>query len=246
MLFAKVVNMKIFILDNEREAVTQMEAYIKEYARNIGVSMQAHGFTDPEIFLQEYEKSEEKPYLIILQVEMKKMTGIEVARVLRKKGSSVRLILTDVSDKHAMDAFDVHADGYLKKPVSYHDFASAMSRFRIRFATESYTIEVRAERSKVHLHTADILFAESRGHNVWIYSKAGEYKTQMTMSKLAEHMQDKASFLPCGRSYLVNMEYIDQIENEVIVMNDGSRIPIPVRLRKNVAEKYRGYCSGRS
>ena len=119
-----------------------------------------------------------------------------------------------------------------------------MSRFRIRFATESDTIEVRAERSTVNLHTADIFFAESRGHNVWIYSKSGEYKTQLTMGRLAESMQDKKSFLPCGRSYLVNMAYISQIDSEEIVMKNDSRIPIPVRLRKSVTESYEGYCSG--
>lgn len=236
--------MKIFILDDDRESVAQVEEFITEYAKKMGVTMHARGFTDPETFLQEYDKSEEKPYLVILQVEMKKMSGIEVARNLRKKGSSVRLILMDVSDKYAMDAFDVHADGYLKKPITYHDFASAMSRFRARFATESHTIEVRAERSKVNLHTADILFAESIGHNVWIYTKEGEYKTPLTMGKLSEVLQEEKPFLPCGRSYLVNMAYISQIENEVIVMNDGSRIPIPVRLRKSVAERYREYCSG--
>ena len=64
--------MKIFILDDERESITQIEAFITEYAEKMGVSMQAYGFTDPEIFLQEYDKSEEKPYLVILQVEMKK------------------------------------------------------------------------------------------------------------------------------------------------------------------------------
>lgn len=237
--------MKIFILDDDRESVAQVEEFITEYAKKMGVTMHARGFTDPETFLQEYDKSEEKPYLVILQVEMKKMSGIEVARNLRKKGSSVRLILMDVSDKYAMDAFDVHADGYLKKPVTYHDFASAMSRFRARFATESHTIEVRAERSKVNLHTADILFAESIGHNVLIYSKEAEYKTPLTMSKLTEVLQDEKSFLSCGRSYLVNMAHISQVENEMIIMNDGSRIPIPVRLRKSVSEKYREYCSGR-
>ena len=236
--------MKIFILDDDRESVAQVEEFITEYAKKMGVTMHARGFTDPETFLQEYDKSEEKPYLVILQVEMKKMSGIEVARNLRKKGSSVRLILMDVSDKYAMDAFDVHADGYLKKPITYHDFASAMSRFRARFATESHTIEVRAERSKVNLHTADILFAESIGHNVWIYTNEGEYKTPLTMGKLAEVLQEERSFLPCGRSYLVNMAYISQVETEVIVMNDGSRIPIPVRLRKSVSEKYRNYYSG--
>ncbi|MDY5664104.1 MAG: response regulator, partial [Blautia sp.] len=94
--------MKIFILDDDRESVAQVEEFITEYAKKMGVTMHARGFTDPETFLQEYDKSEEKPYLVILQVEMKKMSGIEVARNLRKKGSSVRLILMDVSDKYAM------------------------------------------------------------------------------------------------------------------------------------------------
>lgn len=221
-----------------------MEAYITEYAEKMGVAMQARGFTDPEVFLTEYEQSEEKPYLVILQVEMEKMSGIEVARRMRENGSGVRLILMDASDKYAMDAFEVHADGYLKKPVTYQDFANAMGRFRARFATESHTIQVRAERSKVNLHTADIYYAESIGHNVWIYSKDGEYKTPLTMAKLAETLQEEKSFLSCGRSYLVNMAYISQVENEVLVMTDGSRIPIPVRIRKSVAEAYLNYCSG--
>ena len=237
--------MKIFLLDNDKKTVAQLEAYIKEYAEKMGVVMEARGFTDQAVFLQAYDDSEEKPYLVIIQVEMQKMSGIEVARILRKKGSTVRLILMDVSDKYAMDAFDVHADGYFKKPVTYQDFASAMSRFRARFAIESHTIEVRAERSKVNLHTADILFAESIGHNVWIYTKEGEYKTPLTMSKLAEILQEEKSFLPCGRSYLVNMAFISQIETEVIVMNDGSRIPVPVRIRKKVNEAYLNYGSTR-
>lgn len=236
--------MKIFILDDEKKSIEQMEACINEYAEKMGVVMRVRKFSDAEAFLLEYDQSEEKPYLVIIRVEMKKMSGIEVARLLREKGSTVRLIFIDISDKYAMDAFDVHADGYLKKPVTYQDFANTMGRFRARFAVESHTIQVRAERSRVNLHTADILFAECVGHNVWIYSKEGDYKTPLTMGKLTELLQEEKGFLPCGRSYLVNMVYINQVENEVIVMNNGARIPIPVRIRKNVIEKYRDYCSG--
>ncbi len=173
------------------------------------------------------------------------MSGMEVARTLRQRGSSVRLILMDGSDKYAMDAFDVHDDGYLRKQVRYQDFVNTMNRFRVRFAAEPHTIQVRAERSKVSLHTADILYAESRGHNVWIYSREGEYKTPFTMSKLTEVLQEEKGFLSCGRSYLVNMAYIRNIEDTEIVMRNGSRIPIPVRIRKSVMEKYRMNSGGR-
>ena len=132
--------MKIFILDNDPTSIAQIETYIQEYAEKMSVSMHAHSFMDPDFFLNAYDESEEKPYLVILQVEMEKMSGIEVARKLRQGGSLVRLILMDVSDKYAMDAFDVHADGYLTKPVTYQDFANAMRRFRARFATDSHTL----------------------------------------------------------------------------------------------------------
>lgn len=180
--------MKIFLLDDDKRSIAQMEAYIQEYAEKMSVSMQSQGFSDPEAFLKACEENEEKPYLVILQVEMEKMSGI--------------------------------------------------------VATESHTIQVRAEHRKVSIHTSDILYAESIGHNVWIYTKEGAYKTSLTMTKLTKALQEERSFLGCGRSYLVNMAYISHMENEVIVMSEKSRIPIPVRLRKNVAEKYREYCSG--
>lgn len=235
--------MIIFLLDDDRRSMTQMDTYIQEYAKKMNVSMKLQGFTDPDLFLKAYDESEDKPYLVILRVEMEKMSGIEVARKLRGQGSLVRLILVGDTEKYAMDAFDVHADGYLKRPVLYQDVANAMGRFRTRLATESHTIQVRSERSKVDIHTSDILYAESIGHNVWIYCKEGEYKTPLTMVKLTEELQVERSFISCGRSYLVNMAHISQMENEVIIMTDGSRVPIPVRLRKIIAEKYGEYCN---
>ena len=67
--------MKVFLLDDDRRSIAQMEAYIQEYANKMSVSMQSRGFMDPEAFLKAYEEDEEKPYLVILQVEMEKMSG---------------------------------------------------------------------------------------------------------------------------------------------------------------------------
>ena len=53
--------MKIFVLDDEKNSNAQLKACIKEYAEKMGVVMEAHGFTDVDEFLLEYEQSEEKP-----------------------------------------------------------------------------------------------------------------------------------------------------------------------------------------
>lgn len=81
--------MKIFILDDEHDSDAQMESYIRIFAHEMGLSMETRGSEDPDEFLQEYEQCEEKPYLVIIRVEMQKMSGMEVARTLRQRGSSV-------------------------------------------------------------------------------------------------------------------------------------------------------------
>ena len=239
------VDMKVYIVDDERTSIKQIEKYINEYAEKIGVSMEARGFTDAGGVLQEYEKSEEKPYLVFVAIAMKQISGMDIARKLREKGSDVRLIFTDTSDEYAIQAFDVQADGYLKKPVTYQDFSKAMRRFRARFTMESHTIQIRSERKEVNLYTADIYYAEVIGHSVWIYSKRGNYKTTLTMGRLVELLQEEKQFLACGRSYLVNMAYIKKVNNDMIEMKAGNQIPIPVRVRKNIAEQYQKYRDGK-
>lgn len=233
--------MRILLLDENKGDMARLEDYTFRYANQLNVKLQVDMFTSPDDFLHACEEPADKPYLVIINIALGEVNGISVARKMRENGNNARLLFTDTTENHAMDAFGVMADGYLTKPISYEDFSNAMNRFLHRFAKESDTIEIRAERSKVKLHTAEILFAESSGHSVTIYCKKGTYKTTLSMNELLGQIREVTSFLNCGRSYLVNMKYIRTMEKEVIEMDDGHTIPIPVRLRKELTEKYREY-----
>lgn len=233
--------MRILLLDNNPADMDHLEKYIVKYERQQNVKLEVDKFTSCDAFLLACEDTVEQPYLVIIDMDLKGKNGIAVARELRTKGNKVRLIFTDRSMNNAIEAFEVMADGYIRKPVVYEEFANTMSRFQPRLARESSSIEIRAERSKVQLYTADIYYAEASGHSVWIYSKTGDYKTPLSMTELFEQLQEEKVFLSCGRSYLINMKYIVTMDKEVIVMKNGSRIPIPVRLRKEMMEKYREY-----
>ena len=65
------------------------------------------------------------------------------------------------------------------------------------------------------------------------------------MGRLVELLQEEKQFLACGRSYLVNMAYIKKVNNDMIEMKAGNQIPIPVRVRKNIAEQYQKYRDGK-
>lgn len=230
--------MKVFVLDNSKNSMTILEQYLTKYADEVGIPMEIFGFTSPETFLKEYRESKEKPYLVFMELLLEGADGIEIARILRNEGSEARLIFTASSEQRVMETFHVHADGFLKKPFTYADLTNAMHRFQQRMAQESRTIQLRVSRSEVQLHTADIFYAESAGHSVSIHSRGGDYKAAISMNELAELLKEEKSFIVCGRSYLVNMLHIRQIDKETILMEDSTVIHIPVRLRKSIAEQY--------
>ena len=87
----------------------------------------------------------------------------------------------------------------------------------------------------------DICFAESVNHGVQIYCMDNVYRANITMEGLKEQLTEETSFVTCGRSYIINLAYVDSIDSEVINMKNNEMIPIPVRIRKQIREQYQQY-----
>ena len=69
------------------------------------------------------------PSLVLMDINMPGMTGLEVLRALQSTGSSVampRVIFTTAYDEHALAAFELHAVDYLLKPFSQERFTEAI------------------------------------------------------------------------------------------------------------------------
>jgi two-component system LytT family response regulator/two-component system response regulator LytT len=79
---------------------------------------------------------DEKPDLVMLDVQMPGLTGFEVARQLLANGFESHLVFVTAYDHHAIEAFDVNAVDYLLKPVEPGRLAMAVDRARRRMRSE--------------------------------------------------------------------------------------------------------------
>ena len=73
-------------------------------------------FSDGESMLAMIEQ--EKPDLVFLDILMERMNGIQVAEQIRQVSQNLKIVFTTSSPEYAIDAFRVHADGYLCKPFT--------------------------------------------------------------------------------------------------------------------------------
>lgn len=230
--------MRIIIVDDEMLARGVVREYLSEHADVEIVAECANGFEAVKAI------TELSPDLVFLDIQMPKLDGFEVAELA---GGKTRYIFATAFDQYAIKAFEFHALDYLLKPFSQQRFDQALAHARANLGAGGEVVEklVREatgrnkplgrvlirDGAKVHVITADkIEHVEAQDDYVQIRSEGKSYLKNQRMSELEEQL-DGEQFLRIHRSYIVNIAFVDRIEqvtkdSHVAVLKDGSRVPV--------------------
>jgi two-component system LytT family response regulator len=230
--------MRIIIVDDEMLARGVVREYLSEHADVEIVAECANGFEAVKAI------TELSPDLVFLDIQMPKLDGFEVAELA---GSKTRYIFATAFDQYAIKAFDFHALDYLLKPFSQQRFDQALAHARTNLGAGGEAVEKMVREAagrnkpvgrvlirdgaKVHVINAEkIEHVEAQDDYVQIRSEGKSYLKNQRMSELEEQL-DAEQFLRIHRSYIVNIAFVDRIEqatkdSHVAVLKDGCRVPI--------------------
>jgi DNA-binding LytR/AlgR family response regulator len=177
--------------------------------------------------------------LLFLDVEMPGATGFEL---LDKISYQPKVILTTSKEKYAYSAFQYHVSDFLKKPFTYARFLEALQKVEepVKETTSLQEnapghIFIKTDGKLVRLNNEDILFIESMGDYVKFVTRDKKYITHNSMSNLEEKV-NKNCFMRVHRSYIINMQKIDDIRENDLHIN-GVEIPISKNLKAEVLKK---------
>ncbi|WP_103020837.1 LytR/AlgR family response regulator transcription factor [Salinibacter altiplanensis] len=173
----------------------------------------------------------QEPALVFLDVQMPEMSGLEVVREVGVEAMPLTIFVT-AYDQYALEAFEAHALDYLLKPIEEARFQEAMERARQQlrqteadtlnqqlrgmlreYADEETSIERFTVRSRDRIYfvdAEDVQWIESEGDYVALHDGDDAHLVRKTMKKLEEQL-DADRFLRVHRSYIVNVEHIDEL-----------------------------------
>jgi len=113
-------DMKILIVDDEQLARERIQRHLQELDSDYEIFKAENG-------LHAIEQSEQhNPELVLLDIRMTGMDGIETAGKLTQLETPPAIIFTTAYDEYALDAFDAHAIAYLLKPIRKEKLATAL------------------------------------------------------------------------------------------------------------------------
>ena len=199
--------------------------------------------------------SAERYDAIFLDVRMPDLDGIELARVLRRFATPPQIVFVSAYDTAAVDAFELRALDYLRKPVSRRRVEEALERVSSaieqgtgdggngqraqRAAAEQDMVAVsNARGGAVRLvPRADILFGQAHGDFVRIVTGEGRYLLRVTLAEI-ENRWEPFGFARVHRQYVANLGQARELRpllggTAELVFDDGQVVPVA---RRHVAE----------
>lgn len=217
--------------------------YIEEECQKIfslqKVECKIHTYSNGVEYLKEVKKNEFD--MVILDVEMPKMNGIEIKNILKNVGMKTLVLFVTSHTERIKETFGVHVMGFVDKESIKKELPSALLK-----ATEilgGYTkIEGNDSRTIIYIEAERVysIFYLVNGEKVYV-RKSLNY---------LEGILECAGIFRIHRSYMINAQWIKGIEKEKVYVEwyvDGKKVekkilPIAQRRRKSVREKYIEYC----
>jgi len=212
--------LKAIIIEDEQLARDLLKNYLLDVDNIELIGEFADGFSGLKAI------NELNPGIVFLDVQMPKLTGLELLELLDiEKIPSI--IFTTAYDEFAVKAFDLNAIDYLLKPFSKERFLKAVEKAtnnRIDNKNQLQNLKekilegkvldkiVVKSNSSIHVISLnEIIYIESEDDYVMVHSFKGKHLQHQTMNYYEEHL-DKSDFVRIHRSYIVNIQQIDKIE----------------------------------
>jgi two-component system, LytTR family, response regulator AlgR len=243
-----VTPLKVLIVDDEPPARERLRSLLAEIADVAVVGEAANGHAA----LRQTDSL--APDVVLLDVRMPGMDGLETARHLNVLEEPPAVIFTTAYDQYAVEAFQAHAVGYLLKPVRREQLAASLARAGRLTRAQLQKLAAAGEARRSHIAARDrdglklipvedVLYFLADQKYTTVRHLNGENLIEDSL-RLLEGEFDRA-FVRIHRNALVSVKYLERIartaEGQYFVHLRGCEAALPVsrRLAGELKERFR-------
>ena len=207
----------IAICDDEENEIEYLKHAVDDWAKKEDILTNIETYASAESFLFQYEEC--KNYqILLLDVEMSGMNGIDLAKKIRQNQDNVEIIfITGIWD-YVQEGYEVRAYRYIIKPIDFNSFKTQLNLCIKEIENQkrpSIVVTYKGEVNKIDI--GSIVYIETDNRNTLIHTKEKSYRSNMGISKIEKHLEG-STFFRCHNSFLINLEYINKF-NIIIYKN---------------------------
>lgn len=225
--------MNIALVDDDKNQLDLLHKVISDELSLIP-NTQIRTFLSAEDFLSVWKAGSFD--LIVLDIFMSDMTGVDLARTIRETDETVKLAFCTSSNEFASESYEVNAQYYLHKPITENSILSMLKRMNIDRIEASRKITLPSGDT---LAAKSIVYTEYHNHIIFIYQKDGKVtKSRMSQSELEALLLPFGYFCSPSKGIIVNFHEVEDFSDTTLTVSGGALLPISRRKTKEVKDAF--------
>lgn len=232
----------IAVCDDESTALQELAEEALKWAQAEGEACSVETFASADAFWFVWEERKDLD-LLLLDIEMPGMDGMELARRLRQAGECMGIIFVTGNPDFALEGYDLEAVSYIVKPVRRERLWAALGRARERAGRRPAVLVPLSGGEVEKLYVSDICFLESDGHESFVWKRDGSrLVSKAGIRQLEQELEGCTdAFFKPHRSYFINLGHVERIGKKDVRMANQMSVPIARGKWEPLNRAYMGY-----
>lgn len=228
----------IVICEDEVYSQESLVSCLKEYTSETGENFNITILNSGEELITKLPNNTD---VLLLDIKMGQLSGMEAARILRSQNNYVRIIFITTMTQFALEGYEVHAYGFIKKPVSFEPFKRQLTDALCSLdRQEGHFISICQGAQTDRINVNNIIYMESFKHNIRIVTINGVQECSCPLVQFENQVKEDP-FFRVHRSFLVHYKHIKKINKDTLVMSNGDSILLSKHRRKEFLTDFSNY-----
>lgn len=219
---------KLAFCDDDSSVLNELKILIEDYQKKFNKKIEYNTFDSPLELLAEIERGTRFD-IVFLDILMPGESGIDAAAEIKEYDENVKIIFLTSSAEYALQSYSVGAFFYQLKPICRESFFRLIDSVLSACEKEhSKSLILRCKNGITRVYLKNIEFCEIIHRTLFIHLNDGKVLESIgSLDELYEQIKSSGGFIRTHRSFIVNLDYVQNISYKAVTMSSLTQIPIP-------------------
>ena len=229
------MELKIALVDGSRSDRDQIGGLVRAYLNGLGAAHSLCAYDNAESLLEDIQGGR-RFHLLLMEVMLDGMNGMDLAAELRRQKSNVLIVFISGNREMALRGYEVSAARYLAKPLEQGKLEEALG-YCYRRWQEKKEILLPTDHGQHRISCSDIEFVEAfeRGTRFVLVGETVDSKLKFSE---VEAMLPKAAFIHCHRAFIANVAHVRRLRPNAFEMRSGATVPVSKHRYGDVSRRF--------
>jgi len=228
---------KVAICDDEQYFLAQAQKEIESLFIKYDCECQIECFQDP-LLLRKKVLSGEKYDVLFLDIQMHKLTGLQLAKYLREIEDTSKIVFISNHEHYVFDSFEVAPFDFVQKKLFFDQIDKTVHRLS-RVLLESKSDNIVIEKvTPLIINPYTLQYVECRDKTLILFNEQKVEKINFRLKELEKKLIP-FGFIRIHKGYLVNYRFIFSIESTEVILDNGKSLPVSRYRLADVRQLYK-------